>query len=540
MVLSRGMSTNGNGHSRRTIEIPSLPVNPYDPERKSTRPGPVVVQMPSGEHEDLIGLPDCEPVSLESGGWDTSNHEKTYLAAAIEYFGPFGRSEDKLLRLLSCGIDETWFTDRYRRYLYLGVFSAATKLNQGATVKRKAIIDESERLSGETGWVLDEIQKVNDSIGVFKLDEFLSTEVKIWWQKLKRPKVRKAIGVIDKLLSYEVLNEARTKEIENLASELLQVWREEPVNSTKLEKIHEKVRNDCLKPIPEDYSIDLGLGVYDEMLNGGIGGHESPDAGRLIVLCARPGAGKSLVAGNIAMRVAARGYKAVFWSFEMGKEELAMRNIATKDYFHCRRLGRDDFITYDQLKGRRYTMEQRERLKNEDYSVIDENLHIFLGNGGMTAEYLADQMKVFARLHPETRLFVVDHLGLLNISSTNRAVAVGEATRILKTAAREMHIDILLLCQLNRAVEGREDKKPTLSDLRDSGRIEEDSDIVMGLYRPAYYVKDDPSIANILETISLKNRQGKSNTSKECIIHLDSCAILDPGSTAGLGDEIGL
>lgn len=221
----------------------------------------------------------------------------------------------------------------------------------------------------------------------------------------------------------------------------------------------------------------------------------------------------------------------------MGKEELAMRNIAMKDFFYCRMKGRTDFITYERLKYRTYTMDQRLRLEREDYTLMDDNLSIFLGNSGMTPEYIAGQMRAYSKINPQTRLFVIDHLGLMNIPTQNRAVAVGEATRIIKTTAREMRVDVVLLCQLNRGVESRDDKRPTLSDLRDSGRIEEDSDIVLGLYRPAYYDKTTPDIQNTLEVISLKNRQGKSNYSLECNVYLDSCAIVDPGSNQGLGDE---
>lgn len=505
--------------------------------------GPALPWM-AGEAEaiqEAIKDLKAEKKSEESRGnlhWDTTAHETLYLSAAIEYFGPFGRQMDKLWKLLNCGVDETWFTTDNRRLIFTALFSCSLLVGQpGITVKRLAIVEEAEKMAGEKGWALKEIENICSGVGMFSLEEFLEKDIPIWWNKLKRPKTLEIIGKIDKMLTLMPPTLERIQDIDRLATATLETWRSEPLTKAIEARIHSDVRDRCLMPIPVDYSIELGLGVFDEMLNGGIGGQNSPDAGRLIVVCARPGAGKSLAAGNIVSRVAARGYKTVFWSLEMGKEELAMRNIAMKDFFYCRMNGRTDFITYERLKYRSYTMDQRLRLEKEDYTLIDDNLSIFLGNSSMTPEYIAGQMRAYSKINPETRLFVIDHLGLMNIPTQNRAVAVGEATRVIKTTAREMRVDVMLLCQLNRAVEGRDDKRPTLSDLRDSGRIEEDSDIVLGLYRPAYYDKTNPDIENILEVNSLKNRQGKSNYSLECNVYLNSCAIVDPGCNKGLGDE---
>lgn len=475
--------------------------------------------------------PDSPEIDTD---WDTAPQEITYLSALFEYFGPFGRKERELFRLLDCGIDETWFIDDNRRCLYLGLFAAALKISElGSTVRIGAVIEEAENISGNKGWASKAIASITEAVGYFNMDEFLEKDIPLWWHKLKKPKVIKTLGKLNMLLAHMPPTLERLQEIDHLASKTLDIWRADPDAKPDADELHSKVRNECLEPIPEDHTIDLGVVAFDEMLNGGIGGANSPDAGRLIIVAARPGAGKSLVASNVASRLAVRGHKVVFWSFEMGQKELAMRNIAMKDFFYCRQHGLSDPATYNSLKKRSYTVVQRERLKTERYKHIDVNLSILIGNSSMDANYIANHMRTYARRHPETRLFIIDHLGLLNIPNTNRAVAVGDATRQLKVTARELGVDIMLLCQLNRAVEGRDDKRPTLSDLRDSGRIEEDSDIVLGLYRPSYY-DPDPNLANILEIISLKNRQGKSNYSIETNIYLDSCAIVDPGSKVGM------
>jgi KaiC/GvpD/RAD55 family RecA-like ATPase len=476
----------------------------------------------------------CLETEILETDWDTAPQEITFLSALFEYFGPFGRKEALLFRLLDCGVDETWFVDDNRRYLYLGLFTAALKLSDtSSTVRIGAVVDEAEKISGEKGWATKEIRTICDKVGYFNIDEFLEEEIPLWWHKLKKPKAVKLLGKLDMLLTRLPPTLERLQEIDDLAAATLDTWRADPDTKSGCEELHANVRDECLQPIPADHTIELGVVAFDEMLNGGVGGHNSPDAGRLIITCARPGGGKSLVASNIASRLAVRGHKVVFWSFEMGQKELAMRDIAMKDFFYCRFHGLSNPITYNNLKKRSYTPAQRERLQAELYTPIDQNLSILIGNSSMEASYIANHMRAYVRRNPSTRLFVIDHLGLLNIPNANRAVAVGDATRQLKVTARELGVDILLLCQLNRGVEGRDDKRPTLSDLRDSGRIEEDSDIVLGLFRPSYY-DPDPSLNNILEIISLKNRQGKSNYSIETNIYLDSCAIVDPGSSKAM------
>ena len=484
--------------------------------------------------------PEPETEEILDTSWDTAPQEIAFISAALEYFGPFGRKRDQLFRLLDCGVNETWFIHENRRYLYLGLFSAAVNINApNVTVRIGAVIDEAEKFSGETGWAKQEIEKITEKVGLFNLDEFIEKDVPLWWHKLKKPRTLKILGKLSSLLTLMPPTMERLAEIDELASAALGAWRAEPKLKSAEDALHASVRNECLSPIPADHSIPLNLEIFDEALNGGIGGPASPDSGRLIIVCARPGAGKSLVASNIASRIAVRGYKVCFWSFEMGQKELAMRDIAMKDFFYCRENVISDPVVYNQLKRRSYSVDQKERLKSARYDAVDTNMQIQLGNSSMTAANIATQMRTFAQRHPSTRLFIIDPLGLLNISNKNRAVEVGEATRQLKVTARELGIDVLLLCQLNRGVENRDDKRPTLSDLRDSGRIEEDADIVLGLFRPGYYDREDPSIQDDLEVIALKNRQGKSNYVSRCKIALDSCAIYDEGVFSGMEPATG-
>ncbi|MBD0328272.1 MAG: DnaB-like helicase C-terminal domain-containing protein, partial [Pyrinomonadaceae bacterium] len=132
----------------------------------------------------------------------------------------------------------------------------------------------------------------------------------------------------------------------------------------------------------------------------------------------------------------------------------------------------------------------------------------------LTVSAVRAKVKRIIAKHGNLGMVGIDYLGLMegiDTNSTNLAFAVGKVTRSLKQLARECNVPIVLLCQLNRAVEGRQNKRPTLSDLRDSGRIEEDSDIVITLYRDELYDPHSPD-RGIAEVGIVKHRGGAMGT----------------------------
>jgi replicative DNA helicase len=234
--------------------------------------------------------------------------------------------------------------------------------------------------------------------------------------------------------------------------------------------------------------------------------------------------------GTLALHVARAGHPVAFFSFEMGVEQLvaritAARHLIESDWQPGKPFYDHEHIRYSQLISRDYTHltpEASKRLFDGGHKTIQDNLTILTKS--LKPEALALRMRLHKQRHPNTRLFVIDHLGLLDIPSRDRAVAVGEATRIIKTTAVELGVDVLLVAQLNRGVEGRDNKMPQLSDLRDSGRVEEDADVVLGLFRPGYYnLGADPTD---LQINVLKNRQGSDGAFSACI-RLNECAVLD-------------
>ena len=132
-----------------------------------------------------------------------------------------------------------------------------------------------------------------------------------------------------------------------------------------------------------------------------------------------------------------------------------------------------------------------------------------------TASITVQQIKAKLRRVKNLGLVVIDYLGLIQttLRTENRVQIVGEITRQLKIMAKELDVPVILLSQLSRGPESRTDKRPMLSDLRDSGSIEQDADIVMFLYRDAYYNKESQQ-QNVAECIVAKNRHGETGTIK--------------------------
>jgi replicative DNA helicase len=248
--------------------------------------------------------------------------------------------------------------------------------------------------------------------------------------------------------------------------------------------------------------------------------------GDLIVLAARPSMGKTAFAINIAENVAiAEGLPVVVFSMEMGASQLALRMVGS--------IGRID--------------QQRLRtgaLKNDEWERLAEavdklgKVQIFIDETpALTSAELRARARRMARQFGGTLgLIVIDYLQLMSGSSTseeNRATVIGEISRGLKSLAKELQCPVIALSQLNRSVETRTDKRPMMSDLRESGAIEQDADVIMFIYRDEYYNKDskEPGVAEI---VIGKQRNGPVGTVKLMFLKpLTKFDNLAPGSNSG-------
>ncbi|MDH4418826.1 MAG: replicative DNA helicase [Acidovorax sp.] len=252
---------------------------------------------------------------------------------------------------------------------------------------------------------------------------------------------------------------------------------------------------------PNDITgVPTGFYDLDRMTSGLQGGD-------LVVLAARPSMGKTAFAINIAEHVAMNeGLPVAVFSMEMGAAQLAVRIVGS--------IGR---IDQGHLRTGKLTDEEWPRLTEAIEKLRDISLHID-ETAGLTAAELRASARRLARSCGKLGLIVVDYLQLMSgsgsaASSDNRATELGEISRGLKMLAKELQCPVIALSQLNRSVEQRTDKRPMMSDLRESGAIEQDADIIMFIYRDDYYNKDSKE-PNVAEVIIGKQRNGPTGTVK--------------------------
>ncbi len=267
----------------------------------------------------------------------------------------------------------------------------------------------------------------------------------------------------------------------------------EPINKVLVsvyQNIEDAAKRDSAVP-----GLTTGFSGLDTAIMGMSGGD-------LIMIASRPGMGKTSVALNIALSAAkASGKSVAVFSLEMSREQLGMRLLSSVSLVDNKKL-------------------QTGRLSDEDWNRIADAGQIL----GSTKLLISDNpMATVADMSAQCRrvkdlgLVIIDYLQLMtsagttNYSGENRQQVVSEMSRMLKIMAKDINVPVVCLSQLSRANEGRADKRPVLSDLRESGAIEQDADVVVGLYRDDYYNKnsDNPGVA---EFIILKNRRGETGT----------------------------
>ena len=242
----------------------------------------------------------------------------------------------------------------------------------------------------------------------------------------------------------------------------------------------------------ERYGLKTGYPTLDRLTTGLHGGD-------VVVLAARPSVGKSALAQNIATRITSRGIGVLFLTLEMSRNQLAVRQLSTLTGIEASRLVLAQLDLHEQAK----LKEAKDKLKKLPFYVEDD--------ASMRLPELRAKVRRQVRQHPDIGLLIVDYLQLMLGSETpeSRQQEVASISRGLKILAKELNIPILALSQLNRGLESRENKRPLLSDLRDSGAIEQDADMVWMLYRESLYknVKDED--ANDTELLIRKNRMNE-------------------------------
>ncbi len=249
---------------------------------------------------------------------------------------------------------------------------------------------------------------------------------------------------------------------------------------------------------PEEMEgVTTGLTDLNKITNGL---HKSD----LILLAARPSMGKTALALNIAANAASKGNVVALFSLEMSKGQLGNRLISTASGVNSMYLNTGNFSDNDMAA----MVDSLEYIANMNLFIDD--------TPGITIMDVRSMSRRIKREHG-LNLIVIDYLQLMQgsrsrYSEQNRQQEISEISRNLKALARELDVPILALSQLSRSVEMRAEKKPQLSDLRESGSLEQDADIVMFLYRDEYYNRDETENENIAELIIAKNRNGPTTS----------------------------
>lgn len=270
-----------------------------------------------------------------------------------------------------------------------------------------------------------------------------------------------------------------------------------PIHDVLLEN-HAKIEERS-KSTSEITGIETGFYDFDKLTTGL---HED----NLIILAARPAMGKTAFALNMAQNVATKANQPVaIFSLEMGAESLVERMLSAEGAIPNHHI-RTGSLSTDEWERLVYA---QSRLA-EAPIFIDDSAGVGISDIRARARRLAQETSGLG-------LIVIDYLQLITGRKTdNRQQEVSEISRQLKIIAKELKVPVIALSQLSRSVEQRQDKRPIMSDLRDSGSIEQDADIVAFLYRDAYYQDnaDEQEESNLTELIIKKNRHGSLGTVK--------------------------
>ena len=331
------------------------------------------------------------------------------------------------------------------------------------------------------------------------------TEPQAYALELKESSKLRKLDQLSKNIIFNISNEKNSQDIisniqiniENIENETLQ-------RTPSIKDTIKEIKAD-MKKASENGAKILGQSSGLDALDNILGAFEDGD---LIVIAARPSMGKTSIISTIATQALKEKNGVLIESLEMPRKKIVSRLIAS-------------------MSGESLTDLKKGLVKdiNKFNQAIDffENSDLIIHDKAYpTVLELQNRIKATLRRNPNIKNIFVDHTGKIQLlGKTREDIEIGHISAMLKKIARDYGIRVFLLQQLNRSLESRENKRPMLSDLKNSGNIEEDADIVLGLYRDSYYKKekDKPSMFNNgaiedAEILVLKNRDGRVGVAK--------------------------
>jgi replicative DNA helicase len=243
--------------------------------------------------------------------------------------------------------------------------------------------------------------------------------------------------------------------------------------------------------------VPSGFKALDKMTSGF-------QPGEMTIIAARPSMGKTAISLNIAQHIVLREKKSLaYFSVEMGKEQLMMRMLASEAR-----------VNLTDLRVGNLSDNAWPRLIDKASKMSEARLYIDDTSGISPFEIRSRCRRLQAQHGLD--IIMIDYLQLMDLKQKvdSRERAVAEISKTLKAVAKELRVPVIALAQLNRGVEGRSDRRPMLSDLRESGSIEQDADVIMMLFREDYYDRENPEVKGLSEVIIGKQRNGPTGTVK--------------------------
>lgn len=350
-------------------------------------------------------------------------------------------------------------------------------------------LGESLKEVGGISYITEILNSIVNTVNIKKYGEIVKEKAN------NRELIKLFNSAIGKLQSGEVSQEELISYAQN---SLLAIKTSETKEDGEIEKILHEFMDTLQSRYAkggEVHGVKSGYKTLDRML----GGFSKED---LIILAARPSMGKTAMALNLLLNTTFKGQaKTAFFNLEMGTKQIIDRAVALRTK-----------IPLDNIKNASLSEEQWCQISKEASALASSTIKIYdkiFTLNGIAAE--CRKLKIKEGLD----VVIIDYLQLIESGerTENRNQDISKITRRLKLMAKEMDINIIVISQLSRAPETRSEHRPMLSDLRESGSIEQDADIVMFLYRDEYYNKDSES-KGIMECIVAKNRNGEVGTSR--------------------------
>ncbi|MEJ6347839.1 replicative DNA helicase [Holzapfeliella sp. He02] len=392
-------------------------------------------------------------------------------------------------------------TDDFYRHANQVVFAAMLELNgQDKAIDVVTLTDELKRRK--------QLEDIGGVSYISELAEAVPTAANIvYYAKIVQRKalLRRLISASQSIISESFEEDTDvTTILDDAERKILNVSQANGQNGFKT--IHQVLDTTLtqINSIPENAENITGLGTgFKALDNLTTGFHED----ELIILAARPGVGKTAFALNICQAIGIKTEKTVaIFSLEMGAEQLVSRMLCS-----------EGLIDAQHLRTGNLTDEEWRRLVVAAGSLDKTNIFIDDTPGIKMAEIRAKTRRL-QKEQGDLGIVVIDYLQLIEgTRKESRQQEVSEISRQLKKLAKELHVPVIALSQLSRGVEQRQDKRPILSDIRESGSIEQDADIVAFLYRDDYYHSDDEEEqenqdTSVVEVIIEKNRSGARGT----------------------------